>query len=188
VFVALVELNVTFAPDPEPDVAIEATVSSKPARSSVVLLAMETADELEIRFAAPSAIAPADNVVVPVYVLSPDSVSVPVPCFVMPSDEPDIAPEIVPEPLLTTPMVEFDPSVTLPAALPAAEKYSAPLEDVVPLSVSGSLTMTAAAISSVAPVFTVVVPRVVTPPVVDSPSARALVIFTAPCEIVVAPV
>ena len=120
--------------------------------------------------------------------LSPDSVSVPPPCFVIPSDEPATTPEIVAEPPLTTPIVDVEPSVTLPAALPAAEKYNAPLADVVPLSVSGSLVITAPAISSVAPVFTVVVPRVVTPPVVDSPSARALVIFRVPSEIVVLPV
>ena len=64
------------------DVAIDATVSLNPARLNVALLLTTTADELEIRSAAPSATVPADTVVVPVYVLSPDKVNVPEPDFV----------------------------------------------------------------------------------------------------------
>ena len=165
------------------DVAIDATVSLNPARLNVALLLTMTSDELEIRSAAPSASVPADTVVGPVYVLSPDIVNVPVPCFVMPCVEPEIAPEIVPEPLLTTPIVEVIPSVTGPAALPAAEKYNAPLVDVVPFSVSGSLVVTAAATSSVAPKSTVVLC-----PAAEPPSALAWVIFRVPVKTVVVPV
>ena len=64
------------------DVAIDATVSLNPARLNVALLLTMTADELEIRSAAPSATVPADTVVVPVYVLLPDNVNVPEPDFV----------------------------------------------------------------------------------------------------------
>ena len=77
-----VVLNVTVELVPSPEVAIDATVSSKPARLKLALFAITTADELEIRSAAPSATVPADTVVVPVYVLSPDNVNVPVPDFV----------------------------------------------------------------------------------------------------------
>ena len=101
----------------------------------------------------------------------------------MPNDEPEIAPETVPEPLLTTPIVEVIPSVTGPAALPAAEKYNAPLVDVVPFSVSGSIVITAAATSSVAPRSIVVLC-----PTAEPPSALAWVIFRIPAETVVVPV
>ena len=168
----------------EPIPSIDATVSSRLARSNVAPEATDTAEEFEMRSGAvPIASVPADTVVGPVYVLSPDIVNVPVPCFVMPSDEPEIAPEIVPEPLLTTPIVEVVPSVTGPAALPAAEKYNAPLVDVVPFSVSGSLVVTAAATSSVAPKSTVVLC-----PAAEPPSALAWVIFRVPVETVVVPV
>ena len=83
VFVGLpVVFNVTVELVPSPEVAIDATVSSNPARLKLALFAITTADELEIRSAAPSATVPADTVVVPVYVLSPDNVNVPVPDFV----------------------------------------------------------------------------------------------------------
>ena len=48
------------------DVAIDETVSLNPARLNVALLLTTTADELEIRSAAPSATVPAEIVVVPV--------------------------------------------------------------------------------------------------------------------------
>jgi hypothetical protein len=140
------------------DVAIDATVSLNPARLKVALLLTTTADELEIRSGAPSATVPTDTVVVPVYVLSPDSVRVPVPCFVIPSDEPDTTPEIVADLLVSTPTVDVEPSVTGPDNSPFSEKYTAPFEDVVPLSVTGSANEPATAISNVAPLVDTDVP------------------------------
>ena len=67
VFDALVELSVTFEPDPVPDVAIEKTVSSNPLRSKIALSAIDTADESEMRPpAVPNFNVPFDTVVVPV--------------------------------------------------------------------------------------------------------------------------
>ena len=73
------------------DVAIDATVSSKPARLNVPLLPTSNAEVLAIVFEAPSASTPADAVVAPVYELLPDNVNVPDPAFVKPL-LPDIAP------------------------------------------------------------------------------------------------
>ena len=84
------------------DVAIDATVSLNPARLNVALLLTTTADELEIRSAAPSATVPADTVVVPVYVLLPDNVRLPGPNFVRPPDVVAIAPLIVEVPTEST--------------------------------------------------------------------------------------
>ena len=140
------------------DVAIDATVSLNPARLNVALLLTTTADVSKIRFAAPSATVPADTVVVPVYVLSPDNVRVPAPCFVMPKFEPDTAPEIVADLLVSTPTVEVEPSVTDPDNSPFSEKYTAPFEEVVPLSVTGSANEPATAISNVAPLVDTDVP------------------------------
>jgi hypothetical protein len=153
-----VVLNVTVEIVPSPEVAIDATVSSKPARLKLALFAITTADELEIRSAAPSATVPADTVVVPVYVLSPDNVRVPAPCFVMPKFEPDTTPEIVADLLVSTPTVDVEPSATGPDNSPFSEKYTAPFEDVVPLSVTGSANEPATAISNVAPLVDTEVP------------------------------
>lgn len=77
-----VVLRVTVELVPSPEVAIDAMVSSKPARLKLALFATTTGDVSAIRFAAPSVIVPAETVVAPVYVFAPDSVSVPVPCLV----------------------------------------------------------------------------------------------------------
>ena len=68
VFAVLVELSVTLAAESVvSEVAIDATVSSKPARLKVALLLTMTADELLMRsLATPSASTPDDTVVVPV--------------------------------------------------------------------------------------------------------------------------
>jgi hypothetical protein len=153
-----VVLNVTVELVPSPEVAIDATVSSKPARLKLALFAITTADVSAIRFAAPSATVPADTVVVPVYVLSPDNVRVPAPCFVMPKFEPDTTPEIVADLLVSTPTVDVEPSATGPDNSPFSEKYTAPFEDVVPLSVTGSANEPATAISNVAPLVDTEVP------------------------------
>ena len=93
VFVGLpVVLNVTVELVPSPEVAIDATVSSNPARLKLALFAITTADVSAILFAAPSAIAPADTVVAPVYVFAPDSVNVPMPCLVSLPLVPSITP------------------------------------------------------------------------------------------------
>ena len=84
-------LRVIVAPEPDPDVLIDATVSEYPAMLNDALLAIDTADESEIRFSAPSASVPAEMVVVPVYVLLPEMVNVPDPDFVKPP-VPDMTP------------------------------------------------------------------------------------------------
>jgi len=67
VFAAPVELSVILAVvSLEFTVAIEATVSLKPARSKVPLFEIDSADVSAILFEAPSASTPADTVVVPV--------------------------------------------------------------------------------------------------------------------------
>ena len=67
VFAALVELSVTLAAESVvSEVAIDATVSSHPAKLKVALLLTMTADELAILFDAPNASTPSDTVVAPV--------------------------------------------------------------------------------------------------------------------------
>ena len=58
--------NVMVAPEPDPDVSIDFTVSECPAKLNEALLAIDTADKSEIRLAAPSATVPLKIVVVPV--------------------------------------------------------------------------------------------------------------------------
>jgi hypothetical protein len=165
------------------DVSIDATVSLNVARSNVPAFPTTTADESEMRSAAANAIVPVETVVEPVYVFTPDSVSVPVPLppLVRPTP-PDITPEIVAVVEFATCTVEAAAIATVPDNSPAAVKYTAPAEDApVPEIVNGSADVTAPAISNVAPELTVVAPAVV-------PNAVAFEIFTVPAEIVVAPV
>jgi hypothetical protein len=193
------------------DVAIDATVSLNPARLNVALLLTTTADELEIRSAAPSATVPADTVVVPVYVLLPDNVNVPAPDFARPPDVVAIAPLIVEVPTESTVSVYVFPVkppdnvkdepvsiCTSDAAniVTAPEIVFVPLvlriaptsaDDSVtpsPLTSIGSATVTPFEIDNVASFATVVLPRVL--PL--SPSAVLLLIATTPVEIVVLPV
>jgi hypothetical protein len=145
VFVALVELSVTFAPDPVPDVVIEATVSSYPDRSNTALSAIETADESEMRPpAAPSFSVPDEIVVVPVYVFSPDNVKVSEPAWVS-APTPETTPAyviallrlkmIVPE--FTTLAVAIEPADDpAPTLTVPAEMVSAPSNVFAPVKVN----------------------------------------------------
>jgi hypothetical protein len=82
-----------------------------------------TADESLMRsLATPRASTPADTVVAPVYVLSPDNVSVPVPCLVRPIDAPATTPDINPDLVDVTFTDEVAPSDTLPDNSPLWEK------------------------------------------------------------------
>ena len=111
------------AVSPVVDVAIDATVSLKPARLNVALLLTTTADELLMRsLATPRASTPVDTVVAPVYVLSPDNVNVPVPCFVRPIDAPETTPDIDPDMVDATFTDDVAPSDTLPDNSPFWEK------------------------------------------------------------------
>jgi len=126
--VLFVEPVVLSAIAPAP--SIDATVSSKLARSNVADAETETAEEFEIRSAAPSVRVPAEIVVAPVYVFvdEPERVNVvPLPAFVSPP-LPLTTPANVVEPaepevnvaepnemltLVPSPDVAIDPTVSL---------------------------------------------------------------------------
>jgi hypothetical protein len=116
-------LSVMVEPEPDPDVAIDATVSENPAKLNDASLAMDTAEEFEMRSAAPKARVPALIVVVPVYVFAPEIVNVPEPALVRPP-LPDMTPlyvvaELSPpavrvaEPRVMLPAPEMEPTVSL---------------------------------------------------------------------------
>ena len=129
---------------------------------------------------------PAEIVVAPVYVFTPDNDSVPVPVPpLVNANPPDTTPDTVAVVESATCTVESAANATVPDNVPPNEKFTAPADDTpVPEIVNGSADVTAAATSNVAPDDTVVVDRVPA----NSPNADASEIFTVPTEIVVAPV
>ena len=110
VLVALVVLSVILAFVPSPEVAIDATVSSRPFNARVALLAIDTADEFEMRSPeAPIASVPAEMVVAPVYVFAAVSVNAPTPVLVRPPVVVPIVPLIVDVPADSTVSVKVLP-------------------------------------------------------------------------------
>ena len=123
---------------------------------------------------------PAVTVVVPEYVLTPDSDNVPESSFVR-FAEPETIPEIVPVAPLATWIVESVDIATVPESSPDPVNRSAPFDDdPVPAMVSGSATTTAPT-DSVPPVCTVVAPDV-------APRESTLEMAITPPLIVVDPV
>ena len=107
---------------------------------------------------------PAETTVLPEYVLTPETDSVPAPALVRFIEAPEMIPEIVP--VVATCTVESAAIATVPDNVPAAEKLTAPADDrPAPEIVSGSADVTAAATSNVAPEDTVVAPAAVPRPV-----------------------
>ena len=126
------------------------------------------------------------TVVVPEYVLSAASTSMPVPVLVK-LKAPESAPNVVPVFVSATFTVELPVIATAPLKVPLEEKYTA--DDVgeypTPVIDSGSaeLRFSSPATSSVAPSATVV-----PCPTPEPPSAEFVVIFSVPCDTVVSPV
>jgi len=118
-----------------------------------------------------------------VKVFSPVNVSTAEPVLVSPIELPEMTPEIVPPAESFT--VELAERATVPDNVPAAEKFTAPAADTpVPAIVSGSATVLEVAISSVAPLVTVVDERVPA----FSPRPVLLETFNVPSETDVLPV
>ena len=131
---------------------------------------------------APTERVPAVIVVPPEYVLVFVISSVPVPSFVSIIELPDTIPLIRAVVDDATETVELAAIATVPDNVPAAEKFTAPADETpVPEIVNGSVDVTAAPTSRVAPASTVV-------PVLALPSALAWVTFNVPVETVVVPV
>ena len=127
------------------------------------------------------------TVVVPEYVLSAASTSVPVPVLVK-LKAPETAPDIVPVLVSTTFTVELPVIATAPLNVPLEEKYTADDVGEYPTPVidngSAELRVSLPATSSVAPDCTIVRWSVLAEP----PSAEFVVIFSVPCDTVVSPV
>ena len=132
---------------------------------------------------APTRTVPAEIVRSPVKVFSPVNVSTAEPVLVSPVELPEMTPEIVAPAESFT--VEFAERAIVPDNVPAAEKFTAPAADTpVPAIVSGSATVLEVAISSVAPLVTVVDERVPA----FSPRPVPLETFNVPAETDVLPV
>ena len=167
--------------EPLPDIAFTNEMSSL--RLKVRFALFVTLPLIEpVVLPAPTERVPAVIVVPPEYVLVFVSSRVPVPSFVSIIEVPDTTPlsrAVVDD---ATETVELAAIATVPDNVPAAEKFTAPADEIpVPEIVNGSADDTADPTSSVAPSATVV-------PVPEPPRALVWVILMVPADTSVAPV